>query len=29
MALVWLVGWFGILLGSLYVAIGYWLRMAR
>jgi uncharacterized membrane protein HdeD (DUF308 family) len=25
-ALVWLVGWFGILLGSLYVAIGYWLR---
>jgi uncharacterized membrane protein HdeD (DUF308 family) len=26
LALVWLVGWFGILLGSLYLAIGYWLR---
>jgi uncharacterized membrane protein HdeD (DUF308 family) len=28
-ALVWLVGWFGILLGSLYLAIGYWLRETR
>jgi uncharacterized membrane protein HdeD (DUF308 family) len=28
-ALVWLVGWFGVLLGSLYLAIGYWLRAAR
>ncbi|MBV8187954.1 MAG: DUF308 domain-containing protein [Alphaproteobacteria bacterium] len=28
-ALVWLVGWFGILLGSLYIAIGYWLRPTR
>jgi uncharacterized membrane protein HdeD (DUF308 family) len=28
-ALVWLIGWFGILLGSLYVAIGYWLKDTR
>jgi uncharacterized membrane protein HdeD (DUF308 family) len=29
LALVWLVGWFGVLLGGLYVAIGYWLRRSR
>lgn len=28
-AFVWLVGWFGIVLGSLYLAIGYWLRNPR
>lgn len=28
-ALVWLLGWFGILLGALYVAIGYWLKDSR
>ena len=28
-ALVWLVGWVAILLGSLYLAMGYWLRNPR
>ena len=28
-ALVWLVGWLAILLGSLYLGIGYWLRQPK